>query len=233
MEKQNNLVLIGLVGFIGAGKGTVANILQRRLDFIPESFAAPLKDACASIFGWDRAMLEGDTPESRQFRETPDLFWSQVLGRKGFTPRMALQQLGTNVLRDQFEPNIWVNSLEYRIRKQHSSENVILTDARFQNEIQMIRHLGGTVIRVQRGDDPEWMSVAASANQGDTDAQHTMNTTYAHIHPSEWSWVGCDVDHVVHNDGDLIDLENIMMSLIDQMPQKELIYRNRRKRPHQ
>ena len=51
-------MIIGLVGFIGAGKGTVADLLVERHDFTKESYANSVKDACATIFGWDRAMLE-------------------------------------------------------------------------------------------------------------------------------------------------------------------------------
>ena len=43
------------------------------------SFAGVLKDACANIFGWDRVLLEGNTPESRAFREMPDEWWSKRL----------------------------------------------------------------------------------------------------------------------------------------------------------
>jgi hypothetical protein len=66
-------MVIGLVGFLGSGKGTVADTLKL-YNFIPESFSNPLKDAVAIIFGWDRSLLEGDTKESREFRETVDEF---------------------------------------------------------------------------------------------------------------------------------------------------------------
>ena len=74
-----------------------------------DSFAAPLKDVCASIFGWERKLLEGDTIESREFRETPDIFWTRNTGIDNFTPRLALQLMGTDVLRDHFHSDIWQN----------------------------------------------------------------------------------------------------------------------------
>ena len=55
-------MIVGLVGFIGAGKGTVADLLVERHNFIKESFANSVKDAVSVVFGWDRALLEGDTP---------------------------------------------------------------------------------------------------------------------------------------------------------------------------
>lgn len=60
-------MLIGVVGFAGSGKGTVADILVRDHGFKKLSFADALKDAVATIFGWERHLLEGDTDESREF----------------------------------------------------------------------------------------------------------------------------------------------------------------------
>jgi len=44
--------LIGIVGFIGSGKDTVAKEFCK-LGCVQDSFAAPLKDVCSAIFGWD------------------------------------------------------------------------------------------------------------------------------------------------------------------------------------
>ena len=57
-------MIVGLVGWIGSGKNTVANILTEKHNFNPDSFAAPLKDATAQIFNWPRKTLEGDTDHS-------------------------------------------------------------------------------------------------------------------------------------------------------------------------
>ena len=101
-------MLIGVVGFISCGKGTVGDLLEQR-GFVKDSFATPLKDACSAMFGWPRNLLEGDTEASRQWREQPDPFWSEKMGKQ-FTPRLALQLLGTEAGRDVFHKDIWVNS---------------------------------------------------------------------------------------------------------------------------
>jgi uridine kinase len=54
-------MLIGVVGLIGSGKGTVSDRLVERHGYQKDSFAKSLKDAVASMFNWDRALLEGDT----------------------------------------------------------------------------------------------------------------------------------------------------------------------------
>ena len=86
-------MIVGLVGFIGSGKGTVASQLVDDYNFRQDSFASTLKDACSVIFGWPRHMLEGDTKESREWREVVDPWWSKKLSMPNFSPRLALQAL--------------------------------------------------------------------------------------------------------------------------------------------
>ena len=83
-------MLIGIVGLIGSGKDTVAKRLVDKHGFVKDSFAKSLKDAVSAMFNWDRSMLEGDTKFSRDWREQPDAFWSEKLG-KTVTPRWVLQ----------------------------------------------------------------------------------------------------------------------------------------------
>ena len=44
-------MLVGLTGFIGSGKTTVANLLVERHGYRADSFAASVKDALATING--------------------------------------------------------------------------------------------------------------------------------------------------------------------------------------
>ena len=121
-----------------------------------------LKDLCASIFGWDRDLLVGDTVDSRDFRETPDLYWTRKLNIDNFI-RLALQLIGTEIMRNHFNQNIWLDSLEYRIRKQANNNNcIVVSDARFKNELDLIKDLGGVVLHVVRDDLPEWYDIALS-----------------------------------------------------------------------
>ena len=95
-------MIIGLVGWIGSGKNTVADILATQHSYKKDSFAAPLKDATANIFNWPRKTLEGDTDHSRHFRECVDPYWANKLQIKNFTPRLALQIVGTELFREHF-----------------------------------------------------------------------------------------------------------------------------------
>jgi hypothetical protein len=72
-------LVVGVLGFKGSGKDTVGDYLVQKHGFARDSFANPLKDAVAATFNWPRAMLEGDTKSSREWRELPDAWWENKL----------------------------------------------------------------------------------------------------------------------------------------------------------
>jgi hypothetical protein len=204
-------MLVGLLGFIGSGKGTAGDIL-RDMGFTPISFAKGVKDVTAEMFGWPRHLLEGDTQHSREWREKPDSFWSLELGKE-FTPRLALQLMGTEVGRDVFHKDFWVIKLKNYIDNS-PEQNYVITDVRFQNEIEFINKHNGTLIEIKRGITPHWYSIAQKANHGDAHALLWMQERSG-IHESEWKWVGGDIDHTVDNSGSLEDLKkNLKKCLI-------------------
>ncbi len=214
-------MIIGIVGHIGSGKDTVGNIITQHTQGRRDSFAAPLKDVCANIFGWERSLLEGDTIESREFRETPDIFWTRKTGIDNFTPRLALQLMGTDVLRDHFHSDIWINSLEYRMRKVSTNDTVVITDARFTNELDLIKQMCGQIIWVQRNELPEWFETAVEANAGNVVSKRIMTSRYRDVHQSEWNWAGYPVDHIIRNTGTLDELEFKALSILEQIKAKQ------------
>ncbi|SVC21760.1 uncharacterized protein METZ01_LOCUS274614, partial [marine metagenome] len=128
-------MIIGICGLIGSGKGTVADYLVDNHNFIKLSFADRLKDGVSTLFGWDRALLEGDTDESRKFRETVDEYWSNETGRE-ITPRLVLQLYGTECLRRGFFDGIWVSLVKQQILE-NPNKNFVIPDCRFFNELEM------------------------------------------------------------------------------------------------
>lgn len=204
-------MIVGLLGFIGSGKGTAGDILKD-MGFTPVSFAKGVKDVAAEMFGWPRHLLEGDTQLSREWREKPDAFWSKEFG-KDFTPRYALQLMGTEVGRDVFHKDFWVIKLK-KYMNDNPDQNYVITDVRFANEIDFVHSMNGTLIEIERGVRPHWYSVATLANRGDNKAENYMLESSG-IHESEWRWIGGQIDHTIQNSGTLEDLKNnLVKSLI-------------------
>ena len=210
-------MIIGVCGFIGSGKDTVADYLTNFHGFRRESFANSLKDAVAHVFGWDRTMLEGRTKQAREWREQVDPWWAERLSMPNLTPRWVLQYWGTEVCRRGFHDDIWIASLENKLR--NSTDDVVISDCRFPNEIKSIKDAGGIVVRVYRGPEPEWYDAAVSMNKGDrgnmTWAISRSKIEQLGIHASETAWVGTKFDVVLDNNGTIDELYTQVYKLIN------------------
>lgn len=209
-------MIIGVCGFIGSGKDTVADYLTNFHGFRRESFANSLKDAVAYVFGWDRTMLEGRTKQAREWREQQDDWWTNRLGME-ITPRWVLQNWGTEVCRKAFHDDIWIASLENKLR--NSKDDIVISDCRFPNEIKSIREAGGIVIRVKRGDDPEWYKDAADMNAGPRCTNWALASgrmSKLNIHASETAWVGTKFDFILYNNASIDDLYEQIKEVISQ-----------------
>jgi hypothetical protein len=209
-------MILGVTGLIGSGKDTVADYLCTFHGFKRVSFAASLKDAVSSVFGWDRELLEGSTKTSREWREQTDIWWSTRL-QMDITPRWVLQYWGTEVLRNNFHKDIWVASVENKLRQ--SKDNIVITDCRFVNEVNAIKNAGGTTMRVVRGKQPEWYDAAVSYNKGEV-GNMSWSISKAkldklRVHASEYSSVGLDYDHYVDNNGTIDELHTSIKSIIN------------------
>lgn len=195
-------MIIGVCGLIGSGKDTIADYLVNFHEFRRESFANTLKDAVSAVFGWDRILLEGRTKEAREWREQIDPWWAERLDMPTLTPRWVLQYWGTEVCRKGFHDDIWIASLENKLR--HSRDHVVISDCRFPNEIASIRRAGGQIVWVKRGSLPDWWNTAIRANQGNNAAVQELKILK--IHTSETAWVGTEFDAVIDNNGTIDDL---------------------------
>ena len=190
-------MIIGLCGSQGSGKDTVANILVSDYGFIKLTFASTLKDIVAILFSWPRDLLEGLTEESRIWRETVDDFWSEKLSIPNFTPRKALQIIGTDLFRIHFNNDIWTNILGKKISivlKNNPNMNIVISDCRFTNEFSLIKQFPYshiiTIIREKK----------------------SINNL---IHSSETEWVNYNFDAFLQNDNSIDELKISLKVLLD------------------
>lgn len=133
-------MIIGILGKKGVGKDTCADYIVQKYNYNKYSFAKPLKDICKILFGFTNDQLYGNQ------KEVQDDFWK-------VTPRIALQYIGTDLLRNQLNTimphinqDIWVNVFKANYKK----DNIVIADCRFQNEVDTIKEMGGIVIKLNR-----------------------------------------------------------------------------------
>lgn len=212
---QGEKMLISVTGFIASGKDTVADYLITEHGFKKESWAGSLKDAVADIFSWDRELLEGTTKYSREWREQVDPWWSERLNIKHLSPRWILQQWGTEVGRQSFHNDIWVASVENKLRQ--TKDDIVITDTRFPNELKTIKKLGGITIRVNRGEKPDWYNDAIAVNKGPKYIGWALSKDKIQklgIHPSEYSSVGLKFDYEIENNGTIDELHTKIRDIL-------------------
>jgi len=201
-------MIVGICGLIGSGKGSVGDILVEQ-GYTKVSFADKLKDGVATIFGYNRAMLEGDTDESRSWREQTDEFWSKETGRT-ITPRIILQEFGTDCMRNGYYDGVWVSLLKQQILD--NPGDYVIPDVRFRNEQDMIRELGGEIWRVQRGDVPEWYGCAMLDN---TTGGNLMESYDVHV--SEYKWIDMNnkFNTTIYNNSTIENLKERVVDLLN------------------
>jgi len=185
--------IIAICGFQSSGKDTIAEYLISNYNYKKLSFASVLKDIIAIIFDWSRDKLEGLTKEDRAWREEIDEWWANALNMPNLSPRYVLQYFGTELFRVHWHQDIWLKVIE---KKLMNYENIVITDCRFPNEIEMLNKYGAKFIHIHRK-MPEWFE---KYQQGEFVEEAEK------LHQSEKEWIRCNPDYVINNNGSLDEL---------------------------
>jgi len=120
--------------------------------------------------------------------------------------------MGTEVGRDVFHEDFWVIKLK-RYIEQNPDTHYVITDVRFQNEIEFVHSMNGITIEIERGVRPHWYSIAATANHGGHKEEQYM-LEQSGIHESEWRWIGGQIDYTIQNSGTMEDLKDNLIRRI-------------------
>jgi hypothetical protein len=170
-------MILGLSGYAQTGKDTVAQHLVDHYGFTRIAFADPIREA---LYALDP--MVGDYPA------LPGVRLSWIVDKSGWESvkqessevRRMLQRLGTEVAREQWSKDFWV---DLAMKKAAKCDNVIFTDVRFPNEYDAIMNNGGKVWRVMK-----------------------PGITAVNAHSSETSLDEYPFDHTIVNMGSLDDL---------------------------
>jgi hypothetical protein len=163
VEKKPMPQFITLAGKKQTGKDTSANIISELLTNNGYKvhiihFADSLKDACAIMFGIDREDMNSEIGKNKLTdvlwpgRRDPSQPWhANLYGHKYMTIRELLQFVGTDLLRTQLDPDLWVKSV---FRKKYNDDDiVIVADCRFPNEAEFAgKH--GLLVKIERDNAP-------------------------------------------------------------------------------
>lgn len=148
-------MIIGLCGKKGVGKNFVADRMESIIGRIwphkvveKGAFADALKETCSNLLGLDAKQLYGsdadkNTPTQFTWSQMPEYILKNNPGHSGFmTARQVLQVFGTDVMRDVWDKNVWINTLGRRV-KASTADFFFVTDVRFPNEVGAIQSWGG------------------------------------------------------------------------------------------
>lgn len=176
-------MVIGLTGCAGHGKDTVADYLVEKYGFVKISYAGPLKDGVAAIFGFDRNRMETD----REYKEAPSVW--------GRSPRHYLQWLGTDILRKHVSQDFFMVRMRNELDElMAAGKNVVVSDARFDNEAAMVLDC----TRDSEYDSEVW-EISAWDRLGNNGTQLNAHVSEAGVSPN---LVTC----VIENNGSVRDL---------------------------
>lgn len=195
-------------------------------DWQIKKFADKLKETVALLIGCTRQQLEDEDFKNRVLGEEWWYFEHTVFEsgetklypynppEKNLanlvkpTPRMMLQRLGTELMRTQLHPNVWINS---RMATFNENSNWIMTDCRFDNEAKAIREKGGILIKIRRPFSLRFPDLAEYGLEYDYDHDRLCNDNPGMCakltHSSETgldNWE--EFDYIIDNDGDMDDL---------------------------
>lgn len=190
--------LVGLSAYAQSGKDTAAAVLVEHFGFERRAFADPLRQAVYNL----NPILEQESESSSEWRyaDAIDCYGYEAARSMGGWKdeiRGLLQRMGTEVGRNMFGENIWVDTAFNTLE---DGGKYVFADTRFPNEANEIKAWGGSIWRISR-------KGVGPANQ----------------HPSETSLDDYPWDALIQNDGDLSEFRATVFEHADANGFKQVV----------
>ena len=136
--------MIGFLAKKGCGKSTASRYLAKKYGYVEFSFADPLKKGLQHWFGFSNKQLYEE-----KGKEEIDPYW-------GVSPRQVMQYVGTDIVRDKIGSELlkgvgndfWIKRMDKQLGE--NPGKVVISDVRFQNEVDYILSKGGCVVKIER-----------------------------------------------------------------------------------
>ncbi len=180
--------VIAFTGKKGVGKNFVAEVTKNTLETYERginshscrwvefaAFADPMKRFLIDIVGIDPVKIHGNdkdknSPTGYRWEKMPAWLQEKFSIREGdVTIRHSMQIFGTELNRELWDKQIWIKAMQRRIATT-ASKWLLVTDCRYQNEIDSIQAAGGKVWKIdgmQRGDEITKNDVHSSEKEMD------------------------------------------------------------------
>lgn len=145
--------LVGIGGHFASGKDTVADNLVSEYGWEKLNMSDPLVKALVTL----NPIVEYRRVK-RWHLHKAEIHFADLLEQEGYVEakkhtefRRLLQKFGSDVARDLFGKDVWVNIAKKRIRELWAKgSKVVITGIRFPNELDMIRDLKGHSVWIER-----------------------------------------------------------------------------------
>lgn len=182
-------MLIGLAGWARVGKDEVARFLIEDHGYTRVAFADGLR---ACLLALDPMIPIPSLLRPRRLSELVGIDGWELAKDQYPEVRVLLQRLGTEVVRDQIDPDAWVTLAGRKV--QAALPRVVLTDCRFPNEVELIYRLRGQLWRITR-----------------------PGCDHVNAHISEGALDRVTADQIIDNDGSLVDLRQAVDDLVKEI----------------
>jgi hypothetical protein len=136
-------MIIGLSGYAQTGKDTVAEHIVKNYGFARVAFADPIREA---LYKLNPKVRLGESIGVSLAHAVDNMGWEEVK-KLSLDARELLQRLGTEVGRDMFGEDFWINKA---MLKATEHKNVVISDTRYFNEAESIKKHGGILIRINK-----------------------------------------------------------------------------------